>query len=68
MSNTTGQGGTPSGGSGSSSNIGTVQPPSPGFWLDNGTLTFFDGASNRVMDFNEGVPSSRFGTPLPGDI
>ena len=44
------------------------QPVSAGFWLDGGVLTFFNGTDNSVVDFNEGTPSSRFGTPLPGDI
>lgn len=44
-----------------------TQPATPGFWLNGGVLTFYNGTSNAVLDFNEGAQTSLFGTDL-GDI
>lgn len=56
----------PQTGTGSDS-LGTTQPTIPGLWIDNGVLTFWNGATNSVLDFDEGTRSSVFGTPL-GDV
>ena len=47
--------------------IPSTQPDIPGFWMDNGVLTFFSGTQNIPMDFNDGESLSVFGTPL-GDV
>ena len=53
--------------SGSGAGLSNAQPATAGFWLNAGVLTFWNGTTNQVLDFNEGDKTSLFGTPL-GDI
>lgn len=38
------------------------QPTDPGFWVNNGVPTFFDGQTNKVVDLVDGTNTSVFGT------
>lgn len=53
---------------GSSSSIGTVAPVAPGFWIDNGTLTWFDGTTNHKIDFATDTITNAFGTIVINNI
>ena len=55
-------------GGGTSSGLPLSQPSQPGFWLNNGALTFYDGAANSALDFNDGPVTDTFGVPLNIDI
>ena len=48
--------------------IGTTQPTTPNFWLDGGILTFWNGTTNVVVDYNEGVVTDTFGNVTVSDI
>lgn len=54
-------------GASASSAVATSSPQAgdpPQFWDNGGTLTYWDGTQNKVLDFNEGPNQSVFGTPL----
>lgn len=38
-----------------------------GLWYDGTNLMFFDGTNSSIFDYNEGIKTSVFGTPL-GDV
>ncbi len=44
-----------------SSTLPTSQPAVPGLWNDGGVLTFYNGTTNEVVDYNEGQVTDAFG-------
>lgn len=60
LSNTNNGGGSPV--------IGTTQPTTPGLWIDNGVLTFWNGTTNNVIDSDDGDVTDAFGVDTGIDV
>jgi hypothetical protein len=50
------------------SSFPVIQPTSPGIWINGGVLTFWDGGSNFIVDFNQGPVLDAFGVSIGIDL